>query len=173
LRGRPVITIKKSGTDREIWKARYVIQEHRDQKNEVTARSSTNVQQRSLRLIFVTVPDTLGWYSRGRSSCAQFFLAALNRTGLQRLETEGLKKHVDNTFFWHTQQFYFDDKVTPSISYCNQAISTPNATRDPGMARTPPSGGLVCELTCKITKRRFRWVNFGRHPRTKLLSELL
>jgi hypothetical protein len=52
LGGRCVLTIKDSGTDREIWKARYVIQGHRDQEKEIMVRSSTNVQQRSLRLIF-------------------------------------------------------------------------------------------------------------------------
>jgi Reverse transcriptase (RNA-dependent DNA polymerase) len=52
LGGRYVLTIKDSGTDREIWKARYVIQGHWDQENEIMVRSSTNVQQRSLRIIF-------------------------------------------------------------------------------------------------------------------------
>jgi hypothetical protein len=42
------------------------------------------------------------------------------------------------TLFWHTQQFYFDDRVTPHISHGNQAISTSNDTHDPGMAKTLP-----------------------------------
>jgi Reverse transcriptase (RNA-dependent DNA polymerase) len=52
LGGRYVLVIKDAGTEREVWKARYVIQGHRDQEKEIMVRSSTNVQQRSIRLIF-------------------------------------------------------------------------------------------------------------------------
>jgi len=52
LGGRYVLAIKDSGTDREVWKARYVVQGHRDQEKDIMVRSSTNVQQRSLRLLF-------------------------------------------------------------------------------------------------------------------------
>jgi hypothetical protein len=65
-------------------------------------------------------------------------LATHNKTGIGRPETEGFRKHADKHFFWHTQQFYFDDRGTPHISHGNQAISTPNDTRDPGMAFTLP-----------------------------------
>lgn len=65
---------------------------------------------------------------------------AHNKSGIGRLETEGFQKTRKQHFFWHTQQFYFDDKVTPHISHGNRAISTPNGTCDPGMAQTLPPG---------------------------------
>jgi Reverse transcriptase (RNA-dependent DNA polymerase) len=52
LRHYNVLANKDSGTDREVWKARYVVQGHRDQEKEIMVRSSTNVQQRSLGLVF-------------------------------------------------------------------------------------------------------------------------
>jgi hypothetical protein len=65
-------------------------------------------------------------------------LATHNKTGIGRPETEGFRKHADKHFFWHTQQFYFDDRVTPHIGHGNHAVSTPNDTRYPGMAFTLP-----------------------------------
>ena len=52
LRGRYILSIKDFGTDREIWKARYVIQGHRDIEKDIMVRTSTNIQQGSLRLLF-------------------------------------------------------------------------------------------------------------------------
>jgi Reverse transcriptase (RNA-dependent DNA polymerase) len=52
LGGRYVLSIKDTGTNREVWKSRYVIQGHRDQEKEIMVRSSTNIQQRSLRIVF-------------------------------------------------------------------------------------------------------------------------
>jgi Reverse transcriptase (RNA-dependent DNA polymerase) len=53
LKGRYVISIKDIGTLNETWKARFVIQGHRDIEKDIMVRSSTNVQHRSLRLLFV------------------------------------------------------------------------------------------------------------------------
>jgi hypothetical protein len=49
LGGRYVLSIKDSGTKKEIWKAIFVIQGHRDHEKDIMVRSSSKVQQRSLR----------------------------------------------------------------------------------------------------------------------------
>jgi hypothetical protein len=51
LGGRYVLSIKYSGTNKEIWDVRYVIQGHRDHGKDIMVRSSSNVQQISLRFV--------------------------------------------------------------------------------------------------------------------------
>jgi hypothetical protein len=53
LKGRYVLSIKDIGTLNETWKERFVIQGHRDIEKDVMVRSSTNVQHKSLRLLFL------------------------------------------------------------------------------------------------------------------------
>lgn len=51
LRARYVLAIKDAGTDKEVWKARYIVQGHRDLERDVLVRRSTTLQQRGVRLI--------------------------------------------------------------------------------------------------------------------------
>jgi Reverse transcriptase (RNA-dependent DNA polymerase) len=53
LKGRYVPLIKDIGILNETWKARFVIQGHRDIEKDSMVCSSTNVQHKSLRLLFV------------------------------------------------------------------------------------------------------------------------
>ena len=51
LRARYVLSIKDSNTEKEVWKARYIIQGHRDLERDVLIRRSTTIQQKGIRLI--------------------------------------------------------------------------------------------------------------------------
>jgi hypothetical protein len=51
LGGRFVITIKDIGKDREIYKARYVVQGHRDKEKTSMVHHNTTAKQQSTRLL--------------------------------------------------------------------------------------------------------------------------
>jgi hypothetical protein len=54
LHGRFVLTIKNIGTESETYKARYVVQGHRDKEKGYLVHNSTTVRQNSVRLILST-----------------------------------------------------------------------------------------------------------------------
>lgn len=51
LSGRFVLTVKNANTDEEVYKARYVVQVHRDKEKKFLVHDSTNLRQRSNRLL--------------------------------------------------------------------------------------------------------------------------
>lgn len=57
---RYALAIKEPGTDREIWKARLVIGGHKDIEKHIMVRSSTTVQQQSLRML-LALAAIFGW----------------------------------------------------------------------------------------------------------------
>ena len=51
LGGRFVLTVKNKDTDKELYKARFVAQGHRDKEKHMLVHASTNLRQRSIRMI--------------------------------------------------------------------------------------------------------------------------
>jgi Reverse transcriptase (RNA-dependent DNA polymerase) len=60
LTGRFVLAVKDADTDREVWKARYVCQGHRDVGKSFVVHDSASVQQGSVRLL-VALSSILGY----------------------------------------------------------------------------------------------------------------